>query len=409
VSDAETPMPTPEPPASFDAKSIDERFGALMETIRTWDWRAGSLAVGPGEAEDRTLAASALVTPARAGVHADSEQLDRDPVFSPEADPNEASDANSHAPSAAPAAAAVAAVALDRSVPVVEPTAQVAVDAAVPVVEPVANVTTAPSAPVVEPVVPITTDPLVVADDGTDVKTVVPESAVDAVTADPLLTGAGSDDAIAPLEPEPKSRAESRREAAGGFWSDRWTKVAFLCLGAVLVVALVVWIIRFSHEDQGSSGPILQPSTTTTAEAPSPASASTTFVEPITSAELAQYEGYAAGFRAANDTARAEFRAGGNSATVTQLTPSVTAYRIAVNLYGFQLHFIQWPTSLEGAVASDQAQIAAVMNVLQSFPTASTAGTRVWLSNFRTQAKALQLADNRLRQGLGLPSLSDYP
>ena len=53
VNGAEHPMPAHEGPESLSARSVDERLEALMETIRTWDWRAASIEAGsPRPRED---------------------------------------------------------------------------------------------------------------------------------------------------------------------------------------------------------------------------------------------------------------------------------------------------------------------------------------------------------------------
>ena len=44
VTDTEPPEPMDGgAPRSFDGQSVDKRLDALMETIRTWDWRAASV------------------------------------------------------------------------------------------------------------------------------------------------------------------------------------------------------------------------------------------------------------------------------------------------------------------------------------------------------------------------------
>jgi len=76
-------------------------------------------------------------------------------------------------------------------------------------------------------------------------------------------------------------------------------------------------------------------------------------VAPIDSADW-QVRGYAAGLQTANAAAINGFTSAGSAPTAAQLTPVVTAYRAALNVYGFQLHFIQWPASMQSAVAADQ-------------------------------------------------------
>lgn len=195
----------------------------------------------------------------------------------------------------------------------------------------------------------------------------------------------------------------------GRLWSQSSTKTTVVCLAAVFAVALIIWGIRLTQHDPISSGPNLPPPSTTTTRAVSSQTAQTTPVAPIDSADLAKYEGYAAGLQTANAAAINGFTSAGSAPTAAQLTPVVTAYRAALNVYGFQLHFIQWPASMQSAVAADQAQLAALMSLLQSFSTVKPAGTGAWLSDVRDLAGSTQTADNQLRKDLGLPISSSFP
>jgi hypothetical protein len=185
--------------------------------------------------------------------------------------------------------------------------------------------------------------------------------------------------------------------------------VAAVCLAAALAVILVIWGIRMTHKDSGSSGPNLPPPSTTTTRAASSQSAPTSFVAPIDSAQLTQYEQYATGFQTANGAATKGFNGAGGVPTTAQLAPVVGAYRTAVNLYDFQLHFIQWPASMQTAVQADHAQLTALLGLLQSFSTISATGTSAWLSDLHNQANTAQTADNVIRKDVGLPISSSFP
>jgi hypothetical protein len=185
--------------------------------------------------------------------------------------------------------------------------------------------------------------------------------------------------------------------------------VAAVCLAAAIAVILVIWGIRMTHKDSGSSGPNLPPPSTTTTRAASSQSAPTSFVAPIDSAQLTQYEQYASGFQTANGAATKGFNGTGGAPTTAQLAPVVGAYRTAVNLYDFQLHFIQWPASMQPAVQADHAQLTALLGLLQSFSTISATGTSAWLSDLHNQANTAQTADNVIRKDVGLPISSSFP
>ena len=130
---------------------------------------------------------------------------------------------------------------------------------------------------------------------------------------------------------------------------------------------------------------------------------------PIDSAQLTQYEGYAAGLQTANGTAAKAFVDAGSTPSTTQLAPAVTAYGSALNLYDFQLHFIAWPASMQPAIQYDHAQLKALMSFLQSFSIVTPTGMSAWLTDLHNRAGTAQSADNVIRKDLGLPSSSSFP
>ena len=144
--------------------------------------------------------------------------------------------------------------------------------------------------------------------------------------------------------------------------------MAVLCLAAAVAVILVIWGIRLTHKDPGSGGPTVPPSSTTTTRPATSHIAPTAFVAPLNNAQLAQYEQYATGLRTANGVAAKGFVGAGSTSTSTQLAPVAAAYRTAVNLYDFQLRFIQWPASMQPAIQVDHAQLEALVSLLTSYP-----------------------------------------
>ena len=343
-----------------------------METIRTWDWRAASVEARPPAADEKTLTASVLATTAAAEVRqelesrtngpspvqgaSDTQSLVLEPIPRPVTDPSEPLGANSDTQSV--------------------------------VVERVPHAVTDQSAPA---------DPVV------DTQTVVLEPAA------PMGAEDASADSSSPSEPGPGPRADTWRGSIGRLWSQRWTKVTVVCLAAVVAVLLIIWGIRLTHQDPGSSGPNLPPPSTTTTRAASSQTAQTSFVAPITSAQLAQYEQYAAGLQTANVAASKGFVGTGSTPTSTQMAPVVAAYRTAVNLYDFQLRFIQWPASMQPAIQVDHSQLEALVSLLQSFSTVSPTGTGPWLAELHNRAGTTQTADNVIRKDVGLPTSSSFP
>lgn len=134
-----------------------------------------------------------------------------------------------------------------------------------------------------------------------------------------------------------------------------------------------------------------------------------TFVAPIPAAQLTKYEQYAQALQTANDTATKGFVGAGSTPTPAQIGAVVAPYWTALNLYDFQLHFIQWPASMQTAIAVDHAQLKSLMSFLKSISLVSPTGMNLWLSDLHNRTNTTQTADNQIRQDLGLPSSSSFP
>ena len=199
----------------------------------------------------------------------------------------------------------------------------------------------------------------------------------------------------------PQQKPE-HNSAVRRLWSHPWAKVAVLCLAAALAVVVIVGAIRLTSKNN-NSGSGLSATTTTSAHQ------SSAKVAPISAPQLTLYEGYAEGLQKANETATKAFVADGSTPTLAQVAPVVAAYRTAINLYDFQLHFIQWPASMQTAIADDHAQLHALLSVLQSYSEVSGTGVGAWLSQLHNRTATTQTADNQVRQDLGLSATSSFP
>ena len=162
-------------------------------------------------------------------------------------------------------------------------------------------------------------------------------------------------------EPEPK-------HLIGRMWSRPRTKAVVLGLAGIVAVVLIIWGLRIATKSPSSGEPL----TTTTTSSPAHHAAQ---VAPISAAQLTKYEGYAAGLKTANEAATKGFV---GTHTQTQVAAVVTSYYEALNLYDFQLHFIQWPASMQTAIAVEHAQFTALKSFLQSFNTVSPTGVSAW-------------------------------
>ena len=126
-------------------------------------------------------------------------------------------------------------------------------------------------------------------------------------------------------------------------------------------------------------------------------------------AQLAQYEGYASALQTANGVAAKAFVDAGGNPSTTQLAPVVTTYGSALNLYDFQLHFINWPASMRSAITFDHAQLKALMSFLQSFSIVTPTGMSTWLVDLHNRAGTTQGADNVVAETSGCPVLPLFP
>ena len=217
--------------------------------------------------------------------------------------------------------------------------------------------------------------------------------------------GGASGDATSWFGPEPGPKPEPDH-LIGRLWSHPRTKAAVLVLASVVAVVLIIWGLRIATKSPSSGAPLV----TTTTSSPAQHAAQ---VAPISAAELTKYEGYAAGLKTANEAAASGFVGKGSSGrhalTQTQVAEVVTSYGVALNLYDFQLHFIQWPASMQTAIAVDHAQFKALMSFLQSFNVVAPAGMSAWLTQLHDRTRTTETADNQIRKDLGLPSSSSFP
>jgi len=402
VTDAEQPENVHEAPRPLNGQSMDERLDALMETIRTWDWRAAPVEAGPPPANRTASTVSALTATAPAEhreqpavVHGEPAVVSEQPGVVLEQ----------------PAVASDSSVVVRDEPAVVSEQPGVPSNPSVMVPEQPAvfleQLAVVPEQPAVvrEDSEPLTHDPSPVWG-AQETQPVVIEPLPPQVTAEPsvpekpeiAIDGASSSPA-----PRHRHRAKARPAPIRRLWSHRWTKMAVLCLAAVVAVFLIISGIRLVNKN-----PNLVPPSTTVTTATSHVH-HTAFVAPISAAQLAQYEQYAQGLQKANAVATKGFVSAGSTPTTTQLTVVATPYRSSLNLYDFQLNFIQWPASMQTAIELDHTQLKALMSFLPSISSVSPTGISAWLSQLHSRTGLAQTADNQVREDLGLPISTSFP
>ena len=426
----------------LDCQSVDERLEKLRETIRTWDWRAGLVEVGapaPLETLDTTAppceeleaAAPPPIATTPADVRSSSESLAGDESAadgSDTADPVDVSAGSGPVATAAPAMEVVAFPAAVEGLPLEEPVFAPPTTPAPPPTTPVPPpMASAPPVPVFSPsdhLAPptetVTPSPPEAAQQRETAETPpsatvgpAPEEiavATEALASAPQVDHPNeTDDKVDGIgtswfgqEPEPAREPDG---AVRRLWSHPWAKLALAVVAAVVVVALVVGGIRFLKKNASSNGP----TPTTAAQPTSHPVHHAQVAAPISAAQLATYEGYATSFQDANVTATKALVKAGGTPTTSQVVLVVVAYRTAVSLYNYQLHFIQWPQSMQGAIETDHAQLQALTSFLEAFSSVATNGVPAWLSQLNDRANSTQVADNAVRQALGLAPSSAFP
>jgi hypothetical protein len=358
-------------PLSLTERSVDDRLDALREVIRTWDWRVASAKAGPPPSDAAALKASPLTTSSSAEVRERSEPLFDNPF------PVQSS----------PDAPTVALVLTDLPATIDPSPPQDPEDAFVG-----ARGSSQPQPWVDHPAAHIDdTQPVVLEP--------MPRNAIVELSA-PEDSQEPPDGASESLRPQPGPGGP-----VGRLWSHPWTKVAVLGLAAVVAVVLIIGGIRLANSSPGSGAP----STTTVPRHARSLNHHSGFVAPIPAAQLTRYKQFAAGIDSANAVATRAIVGAGSTPTPAQLTPVVTSYRTAVNLYDFQLRFIPWPASMQPAMTVEHAQLEALNSFLQSIAYVTPTIMSPWLSQLHNRTGTVQTADNQIRQDLGLPSTSTFP
>jgi hypothetical protein len=402
----------------YSAQSVDERLEALMQTIRTWDWRSPSAeenppsVSGPGQP-----LASAPISSVPTRHHGGP---DASPVVPPRpATPNgqNAIVPNPRHVRTEPQAAEQPHTAIPSPVPPPPeaPQGPPTLISVAPVQEsPAVDSHEIPSAATVAPLPTEQRDatppsvlpsrPEARPDPPTLIlATPVQESATVLGTHEAPSTLEGFQPESAPgVEPYPDALETKRRAAR--------VKVVLLCIAALVVVLLIIGAIRlFSGKSQGS-GPSEPPPTTAVTRTTTHAAASVDQAPlPIPSAELTQYEQYAQSLNEANITATKALTGSKAALTPAEAVPVATIYGTDLNTYSLELAYIKWPASLETAVKADQAQLVIMAAYLKAVGSVSPTGLNSWLAQLKAQATTTEALDNGLRQELDLPKTRAFP
>ncbi len=400
----------------YNPQSVDERLEALMQTIRKWDWRSGSVEPDPpsisepGETSGSAQISSAptddrggpdvgVVPPPPAAADALTlvDPLPRHAKAAPLlAQPT---DATVPSPAPPPPAAPQEPPTLIVAAPVQEspvvgsheiPSTTAAEP--VPTEQPDASLPSVLPPPPASPQDPPT---LILAASVRE-----PASPLASHETPPAAVGLQPDSAPG-VEPHPEVLDTKNRSRI---------KVVLICIAALVVLLLIIGGIRLLSDKNQGSGPSEPPATTavtrpTTHTASSVAQAPL----PIPSAAMTQYEQYAGTLNEANTTATKALTSGGDALTTAEVVPVANIYATALNTYSLELAYITWPASLQSAVKADQAQLVITASYLKSIGAVSPTGLNSWLAQLKAQATTTETLDNALRQQLDLPKTTAFP
>jgi hypothetical protein len=418
IADTESTSVESQGAQPYSAQSVDDRLEALMQTIRTWDWRSSSVEKDPltNSGAGEPVAATQI----RSAPSNDHTGPDVSPVVPPPPPPADAQTLIDSTPRHAknqpqapeqPGAANPLVVppppespqdppSLISAAPVQEsavvgsheiPSGTTVVP--VPAEQPAA---TAPSVLPPPPEAPPDPPTLIV---GAPVQ----ESATVLGTHEaPSSLDGFRPESVPGVEPYPEALETKRRATR--------VKVALVSIAAIVGVLLIIGAIRlFSGTSQGS-GPSEPPPTTAVTTTTSHTAVSVAQAPPpIPSAELTQYEQYAQSLDEANITATKALTGSKAALTTAEVVPVATIYGTDLNTYSLELAYIKWPAPLEAAVKADQAQLVLMASYLKAIGSVSPTGLNSWLAQLKAQATTTETMDNALRQELDLPRTTTFP
>jgi hypothetical protein len=404
----------------YNEQSVDERLEALMQTIRTWDWRSPSAESDPANTGEpgQSLAS--------APISSDPSRDLKGPGVVPVVPPR---------PSAPNVLVPTAPNVQDPTNPAprhakADPLATQQPEAPAPSPAPSSPETsqgppTPISAPAVESelavvdshqVPPPTVEPLPAEKPPSGPPPTLP-STPQGSPEPPTLTVATPVEQFASLPglnaafPTPEGPQPGAKPYPGAVDTKGRTrlKVLLLCIAAAVVVLLIIGAIRlFSGTSQGSGPSEPPPTTAVTTTTAHTASSVDQAPLPISSAQLTEYEHDAQGLNEANITATKAL-AGKTALTTAEVVPVAAIYSTALNTYSLALSYIEWPAALQTAVKADQAQLVITASYLKSIDAVSPTGLNSWIAQLKAQATTTETMDNALRQELDLPKTTAFP
>jgi hypothetical protein len=366
-----------------DAASIDERLAAIVEVIRSWDWRSSDVVEAaaperpPSEGRHAARHASGPLaacpevprrrptTPKH--VAEDRRPFGAKPFLAPAGVPADRpvrSLAGEPAPRQAPPKP------IDAGPPPAEAMTHVAFDAPREVRPPriVAPPMTAPTH-AAEPV-------------GAAMR--IPN------LAPPPTRAPSVDPAIAPA-----ARDSGRTRSP-----QRWHRVALWAVAAAVVVTVVA-VIRMNAP--GATSGSLTPTTV-----PSKSSAAPAALIPVSRSVKSAFVAASASLNAANDTVT-QALASSSGQSVAQITQELNPYATALNTFLVKLHLVTWPETMQVPSEDLTLRTQALATFISTISSVNATTLGAWVSQFHALASSTETAANLIRRDIGLRNTSSYP
>jgi hypothetical protein len=129
----------------------------------------------------------------------------------------------------------------------------------------------------------------------------------------------------------------------------------------------------------------------------------------LTGSQRARFQQDLAELDRANQVASAGFAARGSHPSGKQLDRVASPYQTALDRYQSQIHVIGWPGSSQSALQVDTARLQALVAFLESSNLVTPSTSPKWLAQLHGRTQASQLADNALRESVGVPGATSFP
>jgi hypothetical protein len=182
--------------------------------------------------------------------------------------------------------------------------------------------------------------------------------------------------------------------------SRRFVKPILIAVTILIVIGIVA-IIRASASNPDSSGSLTPTSVTHQKSAPPAPTIA------VSSSIKSAFAAASSNLNAANVTVAHALAAGANQ-TPTQVAQEVGPYVTALNTFIFHTHFLAWPATLQVPGEDLTLRTQDLIHLLSSVSSVSPTTLSSWFAQFHALSSSAQTADNLLRKDIGLSPASSF-